>query len=139
MKHPKSRNRKGYTLIDILIALAVVVIGVLATAFSMANVHELMTLAREKEIAMNDANRVLEAMRQTADNSLTTLQSTNWNSWLTTNVVNLKAQDELLLDQETANVTVGNGNPMAVTLILSWNHKQRPYSYRVMTLMTDRG
>ena len=130
---------KGYTLVETLIAAAILTIAVLTAAFSIVNLQELSALAREKEMAMSDANRVLEAMRDTANNSLVNLRSTNWTTWATDNVINPKGANELRLDQENVAVTVGNGNPAAVTLVLNWNHKQRPYAYRVMTLMTDRG
>ena len=129
---------KGFTLIETLIAAFVLTIAVLTTAFSVLNLQDLSALAREKETAMNDASRVLEAMRDTADNSLATLRSTDWSAWMTNNVMNVKAQNELRLDQENVVVNVGNGNPASVTFVLNWNHKQRSYSYRVMTLMTDR-
>ena len=130
---------KGYTLIETLIAAFVLTIAVLTTAFSILNLQELSALAREKETALSDANRVLEAMRDTANNSLATLRSTDWNAWLVNNVLNPKGTNELRLDQENVAVNIGTSNPASVTVLLNWNHKQRPYSFRVMTLMTDRG
>lgn len=131
-------KKSGYTLIEIMIAACVLALAILTTAFSITNLQNLGELARQKEIAVNDANHVLETMRQTADNSLTSLRSTDWSTWLTNNVINLKTQNELRLDQETMTVTVGNADPAAVSLVLNWNHKQRTYSYRVRTLMTNR-
>ena len=135
----KTQCEKGFTLVETLVAAVVLVIAILTTAFSILKLQDLSTLAREKEIAMTDANRVLEAMRDTANNSLITLRSTDWTAWATNNVVNPKGINELRLDQENVLVNTGAGNPASVSLVLNWNHKQRPYTFRVMTLMTDRG
>ena len=133
-----SRGQKGFSLIETIVAAVVLAIAILTTAFSIMNLQDLSVLAREKEMAMTDANRVLEAMRDTADNSLVTLRNTDWTAWTTNNVINLKGANELRLDQEAVTANIGNGNPATLTLLLNWNHKQRPYTFRVITLMTDR-
>ncbi len=132
-------DQSAFTLIETLIAAAVLAIAILTMSFSIVNLQDLSALTAEKETAMTDAARILEAMRDTSNNSIATLRSTDWTAWATNNVVNPKGTNELRLDQENVVVAVGNGNPASVTLTLNWNHKQRPYTFRVMTLMTDRG
>ena len=133
------QGQKGFSLIETAVAAVVLAIAILTTAFSIMNLQDLSALAREKEMAMIDANHVLEAMRDTANNSLITLRNTDWTTWAVNNVVNPKGANELRLDQEAVTANIGNGNPASVTLLLNWNHKQRPYTFRVITLMTDRG
>lgn len=122
-----------------MIAASILAIELLAAVFSVLNLQDLSGLAREKEVAIADANQVLEAMRDTANTSLATLKTTNWTTWANTNVIATKGANELALGQESVATTVGAGDPAQVTLTLSWTHRQRAYSYRVMTLMTDRG
>jgi len=133
------KDKKGFGLIELAVAATVLVTAILTTAFSLLNIQNLGELSREKVIAVQDANRVLEAMRDTADASLSSLQSTNWTTWATTNVVNVKGTNEIWLDQENVTAAFGGTNPVQVNLTLNWRHRQRTFSYRVLTLMTDRG
>lgn len=131
-------NQKGFTLVELAVGAVVLTIAILTTAFSILNLQGLSELSKEKVIAVADANRVLEAMRDTANTSVSALQSTNWTTWAATNVVGTKGSNEVQLPQETVTAVIASGNPAQVTLTLSWNHKQRTYSYQVITLMTDR-
>lgn len=133
------KDQKGFSLIEVAVAATVLVIAILTTAFSLFNIQNLGELSREKVIAVQDANRVLEAMRDTADTSLSNLQSTDWTVWATNNVINGKGTDEIQLDQENVTAAFSGTNPVQVALTLSWRHRQRTFSYRVITLMTDRG
>ena len=132
-------TRDGLGLIELIIAIGVLAIGILTASFCIFSLQDLGELAREKESAVADANRVLEAMRDSANNSVAALRSANWTTWATNNVISSKGSSELVLNQENVTVTMGSGNPVPITLILSWQHKQRPHAYRIVTLMTDRG
>lgn len=132
------KPKRGFTLIELAIASAVLIIAMLTAAFSLLNLQDLSELSREKVTALTDANRVLEAMRNAVNDSVTDLQSTNWTTWAANNVVNTKGPNEIVLNQETINVTLGNGNPVPMTLTVTWNHRQRPYTFQVITLMTER-
>ena len=132
------RPRRGFTLIELAIAVAVLVIAILTAVLSLLKLQDLSELSKEKVVALTDANRVLEAMRDTANASVLNLQNTNWTTWAATNVINTKGTNEPRLDQETVTVTVGAGNPVSVTFVLTWNHRRRSVSFRVVTLMTDR-
>lgn len=131
-------SKRGFGLIELVVALGILMIAILTAAFSIMNLQDMSELSKEKLVALTDANRVLEAMRNSANISTTNLQSTNWTTWATVNVMNTKTANETLLDQENITAIVGNGNPALVTLTVTWNHRQRPYTYQVVTLMTDR-
>lgn len=135
----EQRTQNGFSLIELTIAIGVLVIGILTAAFCIYSLQGLGELAQEKEMAVADANRVLEAMRDSANDSIATLRNTNWTTWATNNVISTKGASELALDQENVSVSMDGGNPVPITLILSWRHKRQPYTYRIVTLMTDRG
>lgn len=141
MTTTKTAKRKaGFTLLELVIAAAVLTVAVLSIAFNVLNLSDMSELSREKLVATADAARVLETMRETANSSLATLKTTDWSAWAAANVINAKASNELQLRQETIAATFPNPNtnPIQVVLTLSWLHKQRPYSYEIITLMTDR-
>ena len=134
------KNKKAFTIIELLIAAGVLVIAILTTAFCVLNLSDMNELSREKTIALADADRVLESMRDTANNSLASLRTTDWTVWAAANVINTKGANEIRLDQENAAVAFASptDNPAQLTLTLNWSHKGRPYSYQVTTLLTDR-
>ncbi len=134
------RERNAFTMVELLIAAMVLVIAIVSTAFGILNISDMGELSREKIVAVTDAGRTLEAMRNTANSSLAILQSTNWTNWALTNVVNAKNANEISLNQESIQASFSNpvNSPVQVTLTVNWLHKQRNYSYRVITLMTDR-
>ena len=131
---------KGFTLTEVVIAIGVLAIAILTTVFSIINLQDLNELSREKVAAVTDAVRVLEAMRDQANLSPANLQSTNWTTWANTNVIAAKGGNEVHLNQEnvTAAFPAGTANPVTLTLTVHWQHKQRSYSYPVVTQMTDR-
>ncbi len=133
-------QRKAFTMVELLIAAMVLVIAILSTAFGILNISDMGELSREKIVAVTDAGRTLEAMRNTANSSLAILQNTDWTAWALTNVVNAKSTNEISLNQESIQASFSNpaNIPVQVTLTVNWLHKQRNYSYRVITLMTDR-
>lgn len=132
------KEKKGFGLIEVVIAVGVLAMALITTAFSVMNLQNLVELSRQKVAAVADANRVLEAMRDAANTSLGNLQGTNWSDWALTNVINSKGANDIVLSQENVTTVIGSGNPVPVTVILSWTNRQRIYSYTTTTLMTDR-
>lgn len=124
---------------EVAVAASVLAVAILTAAASIVNLQDLSALAREKEMAVNDANRLLEAMRDAANDSLANLRNTDWSVWAVNNVISVKGTNELVLDQENAAVAIGDGNPAPVTLTLSWLHRQRLQRHQILSLMTDRG
>lgn len=132
------KSDKGFTMPEMLISSAVLATAILSTTFSILNLSDMSELSREKIVAMADANRVIEAMRDTANTSMTTLRTTDWDAWHQANVENQKGVNELLLTNEQVVTAISAADPAQVTLTLSWQHKRRTYQYQVITLITDR-
>ena len=134
----KTKQESGFTLAELVIAGSILVIAILTTAFCVLSLLDLSEFSKEKIVAAADTNRILEAMRDSANTSLTNLRNTNWAVWTAANVVNTKGANEPSLDQENAVAVVGAGNPAPVDVSLNWRHRRRTVSYQVITLMTDR-
>lgn len=135
----KRKADEGFTLVEAVLAALILVVAILTTAFSILNLQDMSELSREKIVAVADAHRVLEAMRHTANSSLSALQSTNWSTWAAANVITTKSGDEIRLNQENISVTFSGTNPVQAMLVLTWNHRGHTYAYQIITLMTDRG
>ena len=135
----KRQPERAFTLIELVIAATLLTIAILTTAFSTLNLQDLGELSKEKFVAVADANRVIEAMRDTANTSLAILRNTDWNAWALNNVINTKGANEVPLNQESVAVNFTGTNPVQVVFTLSWRHRQRPYTHQVVTIMADRG
>ena len=135
MKH---KGTRGFTLVELMVAAALLGIALLTTAASLLNIQNVADLAREKITATSDANRILEAMRDQANTSLTRLRNTDWVAWANANVLGLRGANEIRLDQEATAVTLTGTDAAQVTLDINWSHRRRTQSYRVMTLLTVR-
>lgn len=130
----------GFTLLELVIATAVLSIAILATSFSILSITDMTELSREKVAAIQDANRVLEEMRDTVNTSAAVLRSTDWTAWATANVINVKGANDIPLNQETITAAFpsATANPVPVVLTVNWLHRQRNYAYQITTSMTDR-
>ena len=134
----KNKGEQGFTLVELMVAAALLGIALLTTAASLLNLQDVSDLAREKIVVTSDANRILEAMRDQANTSLTNLRNTDWVAWANTNVLGQRGADEIRLDQEAVAVTLTGTDPVQVILDINWSHRRRVQSHRVMTLMTVR-
>ena len=134
----KNKGEQGFTLVELMVAAALLGIALLTTAASLLNLQDVSDLAREKITVTSDANRILEAMRDQANTSLTNLRNTDWVAWANTNVLGLRGADEIRLDQEAVAVTLTGTDPVQITLDINWSHRRRVQNHRVMTLMTVR-
>ena len=134
----KNKGEQGFTLVELMVAAALLGIALLTTAASLLNLQDVSDLAREKITVTSDANRILEAMRDQANTSLTNLRNTDWVAWANTNVLGQRGADEIRLDQEAVAVTLTGTDPVQITLDINWSHRRRVQNHRVMTLMTVR-
>lgn len=138
MKHKGIRGTCGFTLVELMVAAALLGIALFATAASLLNLQDLSDLAREKIVAVSDANRILEAMRERANTSLANLRNTDWVAWANANVLGQRGANEIRLDQEAAAAALTGTDPVQVTLDINWSHRRRAQNHRVLTLMTVR-
>jgi prepilin-type N-terminal cleavage/methylation domain-containing protein len=136
----RSKISGGFTLLELVIAAAMLSVAILATSFSILSITDMTDLSREKVTAVHDANRVLEEMRDTVNTSAALLRATDWTAWALANVINAKGANDTTLSQETITAAFpsATGNPVPVVLTVNWSHRQRAYTYQITTSMTDR-
>ncbi len=130
----KSRRRaKGFTLMEIVMAMMVFAVAVVSLAGVFLGIFSLGESGRNLTQALNDARAVMEGIRETSASGLSTVTSTNWTTWA-------QAQGLTSLRNEAITVTYTNPStdPLPVTVQVSWQERGQNRSATVDTLVTRR-
>lgn len=133
------RQRAGFTLIEILMAIALITVVILATGSSFQYAVNLNAFAQNKITAANDAEKTMEEVRRIANaNGLTGSSSagdsTYWSSWIS-------SQTFSGLPSEAVSVSfpAGTGtDPLQVLVTVSWAEKKATRNFRLYSLVTQR-
>lgn len=129
----KRKWARGFTLFEVLIALAVFLIGLGVLSGVFLNVAHLNESSRNLSQALADAQTVLEAMRDTSTTGLGTVAATDWAAWALNNGLTS-------LPNETVTVSYADptADPLEVAVQIDWVERVGPRSATVDTLMTQR-
>ena len=130
------RNRRGATLIELLVGAAILAIAVTAVLGAYCMHMELTESARIVTWAANDANRVMERLRRENAGAGCATPSANppagfasWDAWLadaTANGGGGKSVQPNPAANELVVVTPSGVDPMTVTVAVCW--RQRNYT-----------
>jgi len=121
-----SRNSKGFTIIEVLVAVCILTISMLAIleAVVIAMEHNLNNISRDESVRIAEAK--MNDLRNTAFSSLA-----NGSTSVTRNFRNLT---------RTFNVqwTVSNlsGNSIAVQVVVNWSHRGVQRSHSITSVMS---
>lgn len=144
------KYRKAFTLLELMVSLAVLFIGIIGILSVYIYCYRLSETSRNMAQAVNDARAVLEAMRDESNSSLWNVEYTNWNNWAmgTAATISGKTNTTLLnsLSGEQVNITMTEiGTPplkikaLQVTIAVSWLESAGAQkSISVMSLVTQR-
>ena len=130
----KFRYKKdGFTLVEIMISVAILLGAILIMISLFAHYLVLIELSKNTTVALNDAQAVLEQIRNT-DPAFSIPAAYPHGS----NQAPLLGPTKL--DNETIVVTYVNTNadPLDVTVTVTWQDRGRNRSETLTTLMTDR-
>ncbi|MCP4650549.1 MAG: prepilin-type N-terminal cleavage/methylation domain-containing protein [PVC group bacterium] len=134
------KNKKAFSLIEILISvtvLTVVLLGIISGYIGCLKINE---MSKSTTIATEDARRIIEQMNSYAVTSINDILNENWTTWAANNGLNT-------LDSEVITVTYidkdGTGDPLdddplEIQITVSWIDGQRARSLIVGTLITVR-
>lgn len=107
--------------------------GILAFALcgiisGLVSFMSLAQMARDKTVAVNDAQRVME---QIWDTSFSSIASIDWTDWAVNNGCNG-------LNNEQVNVNYNDSipDPLQITVTVTWQTRNRPMSVSLVTLKT---
>jgi len=132
----RMRSERGLTFIEILITTIVIGLSVVALSSMIAGQLSFNEHARNVVLAMNDVNRVMEAMRAQNRSSAGCVQPTtappsgaNWETWLGNPLPGGGGGRSLTFSGANEAVGVLSGaagsDPLSVSIAVCWTHRAR--------------
>lgn len=129
----KNKNQSGFTLIEAMISLGIIVVIVLALGMVLFYAVTLHEESQHRTIALQDAMRVTEEIRYIADsvgltgtNSVTD-PNRQWNALLSN-----------LLPSQTVQVGWSGANPLQISVQVNWVERGRSLNVSLNTMVTRR-
>ncbi|MFA6600304.1 MAG: prepilin-type N-terminal cleavage/methylation domain-containing protein [Candidatus Omnitrophota bacterium] len=131
------KNQRGFTLVEVVLAMGVVVIAVIGIISANVLIQQHDETAFENSVALQDSQRVMEQMRNVASNA---------GGLFPNNVVNAFPNNALIagfanLTSETARVSYANTavTPLDVTVTVTWQDaRRRARNVTLRTLIAQR-
>ena len=133
--HDHRKKEEGFTLIEIMIAMCVSVIAILGFITAITSIRQASESAYERTIALQDANRVIEQMRNTATSGtfpgvVTTAYPNN---------ATVSGFSNLTNEQVAVGYANTTANPLDVTVTVTWlEHGRRAMTKSIRTFITQR-
>jgi len=134
--HPNARHRcLGFTLVELLIGVTILVIGIVAMLGAVVSQVTLNEQARNLSWALNDAQRVMERIRQQNSGSGCTTPGTaapsgfaSWDAWLADTSASGgggKSIQPTPTTNELIVLTTSGTDPLTITVAVCWRHRDR--------------
>lgn len=137
MRDKRFYRQRGFSLLEITMAMAIFMIVLGATAQSLITFYESMDLQRQRITAIRNCDSVLADMRALRNANPGNFPNALVAQWPNQTVV----PNAGTLPNETITITYAsvNANPLEVTATSRWfDMRRRPATARVSTLLTDR-
>jgi type II secretory pathway pseudopilin PulG len=124
----------GFTLVDVLLSIAIITVGMVAVSYTMAVGIGLNIDTRETNLAYQAANAQMDYLRQLPFNRLSICTNQPFS---VPNLSQLPNADARM----TVELVQGEPNLKKVTLVISWTRRGpgRDQSIRLVTLVSRRG
>lgn len=127
------KGGRGFTLVEVLMAMLVFVVAVVALLMLYIGVSSLRESSRNMAQAMADARTVLEEIREASGASLAGVTGTDWTGWASDN--NLTSLPDEVVTVEYADEAA---DPLDITVQVDWTERGRARTAVVETLVTQR-
>ncbi|MFH0838972.1 MAG: type II secretion system protein [Candidatus Omnitrophota bacterium] len=124
-------GEKSFTLIELMLGLSIFVVAVVSLLGAYISALILSEGSRNLNIALNDASRVLEEMRNVTFSSLTT---TDWTAWAEDNGANILNNEAISTNFQVTDAD----HPTVVIVTVSWSERNRTRSTSLTTAITER-
>lgn len=141
----KRQDKKGFGLVELLVAILLLAIGMVALWSAILSGLLLVESGRNATQANEDTRTVLEEVRRLAAANLTQVTAKDWTTWSANpnggNLTNPNSRaNPPPLTNEAVAVTFLDpvADPLVATVTVSWVEKSRPKSSSVTALVTRR-
>jgi prepilin-type N-terminal cleavage/methylation domain-containing protein len=119
---PKRRQKKGFTLLELMVAVGILVVAIAALLGGLINCILLNQANANLAIAANDAQYVLEQIKESAFDNITGYTPPAFNN----------------LDNEDVDVAFDPGSGIVeVTVDVSWTERSRTKSFSLATRIAE--
>jgi Tfp pilus assembly protein PilV len=134
MSRVGKRTTSGFTLVDVLLSVAIITVGMVAVSYTMAVGLGLNIDTRETNLAYQAANAQMDFLRQLPFNQLSICTNQPFS---VPNLSQLPNADARM----TVELVQGEPNLKKVTLVIRWTRHGpgRDQSIRLVTLVSRRG
>jgi len=122
------RNKKGFTLIEVAISVGILAFVLCGIVSSLVGFMSLSQLARDKTVAVNDAQQVMEKIWDTSFSNIT---SVDWTDWAANNGCNTLRNEQVNVTYDVSVVDL-----LKITVTVTWQTKNRPMSISLISLRT---
>ncbi len=125
-KNLKKPTFDGFTMVELLIAVFLLSVGIVASLLFFTNAMNASEFAREMTVATTHGEYILEEMKTRP--TLANITATNWTSWAS-------AQSLNSLNAESVSVTYTNASadPLDTTVAVSWVRRGRTNNVTLKT------
>ena len=133
-----NQAERGFTFIELLITIGVVALALLAVVGTNMTIQQTSEVAFERTTALQDANEVIEQMRNAASGAPAAFQATVMNAG-TAAVATAGTLPASHNEVITITYVDTAADPLDATVTVSWNERGlRPVSVSIRTLFTRR-
>lgn len=137
MRSHKSRRDKGFTLLELTLALAVFMVMLGAAAQCLVSYYAALDMQRQRDAAAQHCLSVLSQMRQVRANNTNDFPNALLTQWPDAGAVG--GIGTLRSEQVTVDYTDVNANPLEVQVTSQWQDNQgRNLTFSVTSLLTDQ-
>jgi len=134
----RSKDNAGFTLLELMIGAAVLIIALVGLIAAFTGCFALNEGARNMTIAINDAQCVMEEIRDR--NLIANITQEDWTSWAQTDPPDGGGCNTLVDEMVQVGYPLGtNADPLEILIIVSWREKGgRWRDAQLVTLLTER-
>ena len=137
MRHSRIGPVDGFTLVELMLAVAILVGVLAASAQALVSYYAAMQLQHQRNVATQECRSVLSQMRNVRDtsspNSFPGIITDAWPDGAA-----VSGQSALPHEQLVVAYTDASGNPLEVVVTCTWQDRSgHPASVRISTRLTD--
>lgn len=133
---PQKKKNSGFTLLEVMISSAILIVALLGLIAVYTGCFTLNEGARNLTIAINDAQCVMEEIRDR--NIPSNITQEDWTDWALKNPPDGGGCNSL--NNETIAVTwiPNEADPLEITVTVEWKEKGRDRNAQLITLLAER-